>query len=166
MKQREPRQKVMLSARLRHDGTWADANILNVSTRGLLLHGSIRPARGTYLEIRRGSYVIVGRVVWVSANRFGVRTQDRLAIDSLIANAPLCARPANDSGATPVERRARPRSEGLEWRYAANRDRGRFGQFAMIAAFGAMAALMAFEAAGRALSLSMAQIAAHLTASG
>ena len=49
MKQREPRRKVMLSARLRQEVGWSDANILNVSSRGLLLHGTIRPARGSYL---------------------------------------------------------------------------------------------------------------------
>ena len=165
MKQREPRRKVMLSARLRQEEGWSDANILNVSSRGLLLHGTIRPARGSYLEVRRGSYVIVGRVIWVEANRFGVRTQENLSVDSLISSAQT-ALPANGAAPPFVERRARPRSEGLEWRYARSRERGRSVQFAMIAATGLLLALFVFETAGEVLAAPLTEVTEKLAVAG
>ena len=165
MKQREPRRKVVLSARLRQDEGWSDANILNVSSRGLLLHGSIRPARGSYLEVRRGSCVIVGRVIWVEANRFGLRTQEHLSIDSLISSAPI-AIAAKGAGPPFMERRARPRSEGLEWRYVKSRERGRAIQFSMIAATGLLLALFVFETAGAVLAAPLTEVTEKLAATG
>jgi hypothetical protein len=76
----------MLAARLRHADAWGNASILNISSGGLQLHATPPPSRGTYIEVRRGSHVIIGRVVWVKADRFGMCAQDKLAIDALITN--------------------------------------------------------------------------------
>jgi hypothetical protein len=154
----------MLSARLRQEHGWSDANILNVSSRGLMLHGSVRPPRGSYLEIRRGSCVIVGRVVWIELSRFGIRTQNRIPVDALISSGVAAA---PDNRASPVtDRRTKPRSEGLEWRYVRSSDRGRAMQFAAIAAAGFLVSLFIFRTAGEALAAPLATVSRHLVSAG
>lgn len=146
LKPRESRKIVMLAARLRHSEAWVDASILNISSGGLQLHATSPPSRGTYIEVRRGTHVIIGRVVWVKADRFGMCAQDKLAINALIANAPPSKPASNDQGGTAVERRVRPRSEALEWRYAQSQGKGRSLQFACIAGFGLILAASVYEA--------------------
>jgi hypothetical protein len=154
----------MLAARLRHGDAWSDANILNLSSRGLLLHASSPPTRGTYVEIRRGSHIIVGRVVWAEADRFGVRAQDALAINSLVSNGSPIGQAANDPGTASVERRAQPRSDAIEWRYARSGNRSRAFQFFFIAGLGFILAACAYEAVREALlqplSIASTQLAA------
>ena len=152
----------MITARMRHGNAWSDASILNISSRGLLLHCATPPARGTYVEVRRGAHIIVGRVVWAKADRFGVRAQDRLIIDSLVANASPGRNPANDAGAPSTERRARPRPERLEWRHARSRETGRALQFACIAGFGLALAACAYEAVSGTLARPMAEVSLQL----
>ena len=152
----------MITARMRHGNAWSDASILNLSSRGLLLRSSAPPARGTYVEVRRGAHVIVGRVVWTGLDRFGVRAQDRLAVDSLVANETPRQGPANDPGGTPAERRARPRPERLEWRHARSREAGRMLQFACIAGFGLVLAACAYEAVSDTLDRPMAEVSLSL----
>ena len=144
----------MITARMRHGNAWSDASILNISSRGLLLHSAAPPARGSYVEVRRGAHVIVGRVVWANANRFGVRAQDRLVIDSLVANASPGGNPANDADDTPSER--------LEWRHAQSRETARALQFACIAGFGLALAACAYEAVSETLARPMAEVSLQL----
>ena len=66
---------------------WSDVCIVNLSSRGAGLQCACPPVRGTYVEIRRGSHVLVGQVMWSAGHRFGVRTQDRLAVNAIIANS-------------------------------------------------------------------------------
>jgi hypothetical protein len=33
------------------------------------------PPTGTYVDIRRGTLIIIGRVVWIGGERFGIFTQ-------------------------------------------------------------------------------------------
>ena len=63
---------------MRHEAAEGDASILNASARGLLLHASAPPARGSYIELNAGGHIIVGLVAWVKDGHFGVRTQDRV----------------------------------------------------------------------------------------
>jgi len=76
MRPREDRRRVMISSRLRCGIQWRDAVIVNVSSRGVGLSAGSPPDPGSYVEIRRGAYLIVARVIWVNGVRFGVRTQD------------------------------------------------------------------------------------------
>ena len=152
----------MIAARLRHGDAWSDANILNLSSRGLLLRASSPPARGAYVEVRRGAHVIVGRVIWATSDRFGVRAQDRLAIDALVANASPARQAANDAGTAPAERRSRPRPERLEWRHARSRERGRVFQFACIGGFGLALAACAYGAVSDTLGRPMNQVSSRL----
>jgi hypothetical protein len=152
----------MIAARMRHGDACSRANILNMSSRGLLLHAVTPPSPGTYVEVRRGAYVIIGRVIWAKADRFGVCAQDELAIDLLIANGSPNGRPAGDTDETIVERRTRPRSEGLEWRYAQSREKGRALQIACIAGFGFILAAFAYDAVAKTLSDPLSIVARHL----
>jgi hypothetical protein len=155
---REPRRNVMIAARMRHGNAWCDANILNISSRGLLLHATTPPSRGTYIEVRRGTHVIVGRVIWAKANRFGVYAQDRLAIDPIVADASPDRRSANDVGDGRAERRARPRPERMEWRYSQSREKGRALQFACISGFSILLAACAYEAVTETLSRPLSRV--------
>jgi len=85
LKPREPRRKVLTKARIRIGASWADVCILNISSRGLMVRADAPPPRGTYLELRRGARVIIGRVMWAQQDRFGLSTQDELDVESIIA---------------------------------------------------------------------------------
>jgi hypothetical protein len=137
VKNRELRRKVLVSARMRVGSAWSDASILNISSRGMLVGSREAPARGTYLEIRRGSNMIVARVIWSRLDRFGVQTQDRLSTEELVSGAA----PSNRDRGEFVERRTQARLPSAE----AARWRGNSLQFAWItlvvaamAIFGAM----------------------------
>ena len=162
MKPREPRRNVMISARMRDGDAWSDANILNLSSRGLLLCAANPPPRGAYVEVRRGAYVIIGRVIWANADRFGVRAQDALAIDSLIGNASRKGQVANESAGAIVERRARPRPDALEWRYVQSGNKGRALQFVVISGLGAILAACAYETVRETLSQPLSIVSTHL----
>lgn len=75
-------------------GKWSDGCIHDVSDKGVLVSSTSPPSIGTYVDIRRGTLVIIGRVVWSGGNRFGVRTQDPVDIAALINEPVLKTRPA------------------------------------------------------------------------
>lgn len=145
MRAREPRQKVLIEARVRCGASWSDACILNLSSRGMLMQAERAPTRGSYLEIRRGSQVVVARVVWSNAYRFGVRTQDIVSADQLIRDPA----PTTKTGASP-ERRREPRP--LATRHDASRRRSRAIEFCTFAVLGVVGASMATAAVGELLS--------------
>jgi hypothetical protein len=151
----------MIAARMRHGEAWSDASILNISSRGLMLHAPMAPSRGTYIEVRRGQHVVIARVVWSNDNRFGVAAQDRVAIDAFIANHPPRTVAAND-GNGPAERRSQPRPERLEWRHARSREKGCLMEFAFIAGAGLLVAAFAHEAIARTLSDPLQRITGRL----
>lgn len=161
MKPREQRRSVMIAARMRHGAQWSDASILNISSRGLMLHAAVAPSRGTYIEVRRGQHVVIARVVWSNQNRFGVAAQDRLAIDAFVANSADKGAPANDTNGF-VERRSHPRPERLEWRHARSRDRGRMMEFVFAAGAGIVLAAFAHDAVGRTLKQPLERITSRL----
>ena len=86
LKLRAPRQKVLIRARMRISAGWNDACILNISERGVMVRAASPPPRqGSYVELRRGARIIIGRVMWAKQDRFGLTTQDELDVDSIIA---------------------------------------------------------------------------------
>lgn len=64
-------------------------------------------AIGTYVDIRRGTLVIIGRIVWSGGSRFGVRTQDPVSLAALINEPVLKSRPAS------ADRRTTTRDEAV-----------------------------------------------------
>jgi hypothetical protein len=106
LKKREQRTKVLVPARMRHAGSWSDVCLVDLSSRGVGLQSAKPPGRGEYVELRRGSHVlIVGRVVWAKGHRFGIRTQDRVWIDGVLRDGGGGEAPASGE----QERRAMPR---------------------------------------------------------
>jgi len=116
---------------MRAGTSWSDALILNLSSRGMLVRADPSPNRGSYLEIRRGSHVIVARVVWSGPGRFGVQTQDPVSADSLVGDAGGPAAPIRPGSSGFQERRAASRP--AEVRHESSRQKARFGEFAAIA---------------------------------
>jgi hypothetical protein len=149
MRAREDRRRVMISSRLRCGVEWRDALIVNVSSRGVGLSAGSPPSAGSYVEIRRGAHLIIARVIWVNGGRFGVQTQDRVAVDSLIRqpDASPAAQPINDAIA-PAERRKMVRAAAEK--HERNRALGRAFEFVCVAAFGASAILVGCYAVGQA----------------
>ncbi|QNN64138.1 hypothetical protein H9L12_07015 [Sphingomonas rhizophila] len=155
MKAREERRKVLIRARMRAPDGWHDACILNVSSRGLMVQAAQPAERGTYLEIRRGAHVIVGRVVWSGKHRLGLPAQDRLPVEALISDPDAAvATPAGRSA--DGERRRSPRPAGRA--HEGNRQWAGVMEFASIALAGAFAASLAYAAIGEALARPIATI--------
>src|SRR5690348_1343959 len=97
-KPRELRRRVVVPARLRDGASWSDACILNVSSRGLMIHTG-RPVRcGSEVELRRGEYMIVARVVWRDGARAGLRAEERVPIEEIVmgGHAPALQLTANN----------------------------------------------------------------------
>ena len=121
---REERITVLIPSRMRVGSAWADVVIHNVSSRGLMGGCDTPPAPGSYIEVRRGTIVIVGRVMWGKGRFFGVRTQDRISVKSLINEPRLAGRPQPKVEDAKGERRAETRL-AHEARMARNVERSR-----------------------------------------
>jgi hypothetical protein len=148
MKAREPRQKVMLKARMRIGAAWRDACILDLSSRGLMIQASEPLPGGSYLELRRGRHIIIARVMWSNGRRAGLRAQDALPYDAIIAEP-------DQSGAAqtpPIERRAAlaPPPRGFE--HERSRLRSRAFEFTLVILFGGACGTFAYGAVSKALA--------------
>jgi hypothetical protein len=62
------------------DSGWVDATIRNISSKGMKLHMPSPPPRGSFIEIRRGSAVVVGQVRWVDEGCCGLLAQGRVPV--------------------------------------------------------------------------------------
>lgn len=160
MRAREERRKVLVKGRVLVGTRWSDACVLNMSSRGMLLQMQMPPSRGEYIEFRRGQHIVIARVVWSQHHRLGVRAQDPLAIDSLVADAsqPVPGRPAPTSEHR--ERRSSPRPS-LE-RHEHNRMVARSVQYAGVVGVAACASFFAFDLVSHALSAPLIEISAVL----
>ncbi|QIK78176.1 hypothetical protein G7077_03890 [Sphingomonas piscis] len=159
MKPREQRRNVLIKARMRIAERWGDALILNMSSRGLLIQSRQPPRRGEYIEIRRGKHVIIARAVWSGEDRFGVQTQDVIAMDAVIhePDKSLACPVATET----IERRAAQRPTTGS-RFEDNRLVGRLLEFACFIFVGATAASIAFFAVGDALARPFSSVTASL----
>ncbi|MDO7844320.1 PilZ domain-containing protein [Sphingomonas immobilis] len=83
MKQREPRQQVLLPARMRWDGPWVEGQVRNVSTHGLMVAANTLPPRGTYVEVLVGSLSITARAMWTGPDGCGLRSRNAIEFDRL-----------------------------------------------------------------------------------
>lgn len=143
---------------MRAGASWSDACILNMSSRGMLVHAPTTPSRGSYLEIRRGGYVIVARVVWANDNRFGVQTQDIVPADDLIRNPDGAGQSVNPEPTGFVERRASPRQS-----HEASRWQARAVEFGTFALLGGIAAVLMLGAMGELLARPLALVETALS---
>lgn len=140
---------------MRLTATWLDVCILNISSRGMQLQSARPPARGAYVEIRRGPHVIIGCVAWARQHRFGIRAQDVLFVDAIVAE------PGENEAANgfvpyvPAERRAAPRRPQSAGR---NRMIGRAMEFACFGCLAALGAAALYGAAHEALAAPLASV--------
>ena len=112
-----------MPARLRSTSGWTDACILNISSRGLLVHSARTGPAGSVVELWRGDHVIVARVMWQDGARAGLQSDDKLPVDqilSLNSSTALILTAAQPQAGQPTwERRKRDRrSQGRLIEYA------------------------------------------------
>jgi hypothetical protein len=140
VKGRDPRVTVHLPARMRIGGAWVDVSIRNLSARGLMAKSTADVAQRTYVELHRGTQIIVGRVVWSRDGHFGLRAQDHIDINGMMGRTQS----ANDAGPPCAatgwpERRAKPREMSAQ-AIAATAERNRmYGNYFQFIAIGAAA---------------------------
>lgn len=166
MKTREARLKCVVKARMRLDGVWSDVCIRDISTRGMLLQAALAPRRGKYVEVYRGRHVVVARVVWSTDHRFGIHTQDRLNVRTILGEPDLSTNNYNEKIMTrlSLERRSKKRDQAdLQWKAERSRLISKAGEFATIgiaiAATGYILSSIIFEA----LSGPLATVSATLS---
>lgn len=73
---------------------WADARVVNISSRGMLLHCAGPLPIGAKVEIRQGEHAVSARVVWRQGQRSGLQCHSGIAISEWLAacEAPLSER--------------------------------------------------------------------------
>ena len=160
MKPREERQKVMIKARMRSGVAWHDVCILNLSIHGVGIQAAEPPERGTYVEIRRGSQMIVARVAWSKGHRAGLRSQDPIFIGAIVNDIAATSTVPRMMGGQPIERRVQPRA--TQQRHDHSRLMGRSMEFACFAIAAGAVAMTAFGTVEEALARPLSQIGAAL----
>lgn len=166
MRPREPRQKVVIQAGMRTEGTRANICIRDISSGGLLIQTASPPPRGTYVEIFMGCHTIVGRVVWRKDRRFGIQTRERLNVTAVIKGRGLRASsPEIVMADPPFVARSNPRAgtaETLAERAERARRMSAAFQFASIAAGGVAGALLIVSAVQSTLARPLETISSSL----
>lgn len=152
---RELRRRVVLPASLRAGASWSDTCILNISSRGMMIHSARATPEGSDVELYRGRHVIVARVIWRDGARVGLQSVDRLPIEELVALGKSAA-----AGLMPLapkdERRRASRRPGAEQA----RLRGRAVEFLGVGAIALTLALGAWGMIAKASGGPLARIAA------
>jgi hypothetical protein len=162
LKPREERRRTVLPARIRSGSGWADACILNVSSRGLMVYTTGAANPGTVIEIRRGAQIVIARVVWRRNRRLGLATQGEVPVSDIISNTTA----ASAAASTPAlssdfmfDRRRHRRSHDQ------SRFRSRAFEFASIvlagALLGGIAAVWVQETLAKPLTVVTAALHAH-----
>ena len=163
MKPREQRRKVFVPARARVEQRWIDVNVLDVSSRGFKLHASTAPPRGAYIELCRGSRSFVARVVWTAGQRFGVRTQDKVATDAFVdLSAPDPKPPAGSVDQDGDRRNDRRRREDNLARADRSREFARTMEYGWMMAFGGLCVVALLAMLQSAFTTPIARLASAL----
>ena len=162
MRQREPRRKVLVRARMRCGTGWGDVTIHNMSSRGLLATTAEEHRPGEVIEIRRIHHVIVGRVVWSKGQYFGVRTQDKIDIDGVVSAKPPAQKPGSESDAAGPDRRSATRVVSVAEREEQSRRFAARFQVGIMLLGIAAAGLVAVQYVSGVLSTPLAAVSAAL----
>jgi hypothetical protein len=149
---RELRRRVIMPARLRSSNGWTDACILNISSRGLMIHSARTGPEGSSVELWRGEHAIVARVIWQD----GARSEDRLPVDQILSLNVSAALSLTAADKGPSDRPARER------RQTDRRSDGRMIEFAGVVLIACALAASAFDLVERALGRPLALIDAAL----
>jgi hypothetical protein len=164
-KPREPRQKVVVSARMRVDGRYSDVCIRDISSRGMMLQAATPPRPGSYIEIMRAAQIVVARVVWAGERRFGIQSQDRIDVPAMVSATPSSGPRLPDQERRLADR-ARPagRAAAIDLAELAeqNRRRSRAFEFGLLVACGLLAAGLAGHIAYDVLASPLKTVSSHL----
>jgi len=90
---------VLVPCRIMAGVTWGDACIHEVAPRLIVISSKVPLQVGSYVDVRRGTLVIIGRVQWAREQRFGVRTQDAVSATALVSEPRLAQRPVSSEAA-------------------------------------------------------------------
>jgi hypothetical protein len=124
---------------------WSDATILNLSSRGLMVNATAGALHADKVELWHGEHVIVATVIWRRATRAGLRAENRIPVDSMMALSEARSLPLIGVPEWPqVERRRRARV-GDDSRFRARAFE--FGSITVIAAFLVVGAFAMIEVA-------------------
>lgn len=93
---RAVRKVALIKAQMRAGTEWIEIAVGNVSATGLMAKCSAPPASGAEVEIRRRGTVITGRVVWSTATRFGMVSDDPIDVEELTGVSGLQAQKADE----------------------------------------------------------------------
>ena len=162
MKTRAPRRKVVIDASLRSDSSWSPACIVDIAERGLAIRTAEPPEPGAYVEVRRGAHVIIGRVAWSKGHRFGIRTQDTLAVDAVVDDAAAADANGRRPRAAAIAADWRADRRPIERNAQRNRYVGRAIQFGFIAMLAMVTAGIAFEAVRQTMAQPILSVTAAL----
>ena len=124
---RELRRSVLLPARMRTPTGWSDACILNVSSRGMMIHAKISPPDDT-IELRHNEFAFVLEIVWRNGTRVGVRSTERLPVEEILTVSESACLRLTAERRPGEERRRAPRTPD------GSRLQGRAMEFAATAA--------------------------------
>jgi len=141
---------------MRLGARWSDVCILNMSSRGLMARSADAPLPGSYVEMRRGTHIIVARVVWTDEQRFGATTQDVLPLDAIVSDQ--CETPTPIAAAS--ERRKTPRDHVVD--HARSRHISRWMEYGVFAAGAVSVALFAAVSLQDALAAPLAAVGSAL----
>lgn len=154
---RELRRRVLLRARVQASSGWSDVCILNVSSRGLMINApSVNAEKGSTIELRYSEHMIVATIVWRDGSRAGLKADERVPVDDLLARGQSPSLQLTAGGWPHIDRRARPRSSGDA------RLRGRIIEFAGIVLIGASLAVGATLMIGQAFAQPIRHVQAAL----
>ncbi len=113
MKPREHRHRVLVRAKLRAGGLPVDACIRDISSKGMMIHSTAPPARGTYVEVVTATQTIVGRVVWDADMRFGIHTREKLHVELIVGELRTGRAPAQSTPLAALPRPQPPKRESF-----------------------------------------------------
>lgn len=146
---------------MRNGVSWHDVCILNLSVHGIGIQTAEAPARGTYVEICRGSHAIVARVVWTKGHRAGLRLQDAILIQAIVNDNATAAPSPRVVAGRGVERRRVSRT--AQQRHDRSRLVGRTIEFACLSLFAGALAVTGFAAVEQVLAQPLSRISAVLS---
>jgi hypothetical protein len=149
---RELRRRVVMPARLRSTAGWTDACILNVSSRGLMIHSARAGPRGTIVELWRGDLVIVARVMWQDGARAGLKSDEPISVGDVLSLSSSSAMTLTATRRVSGDRRARSRAE------PDRRKQGRTIEFTGVVVIGCALAVTAYGMVEQTLARPMALI--------
>lgn len=158
---REARMPVRLSVRVQTDFGRVDALVQNVSSRGMMATCATPPPRGSYVEVRSGSYVVVARVCWSSSDRFGIFAQDKIAFSGLAASVAPTGQGRRDR-IPPQPERSRVRHEGAAEIGTESARMARLVNLAAVAAVAIASAVVVADTASQVFGAPLQKVSAAL----